>query len=75
MTTIGGLTPRGQRNAKKRSFEHSLSATAAKILKLEEERNIQKVRHQKQWWQGRGAWFHEEYGCTYVHVCCKHWLV
>ena len=31
-------SPREKRNARKRSFEQSMSATAAKILKMEQER-------------------------------------
>ena len=31
-------SPREKRNAQKRSFEQSMSATAAKILKMEQER-------------------------------------
>ena len=38
---------REKRNAKKRSFEQTLSATAAKILRMEQERGTQeKVRGQ-----------------------------
>ena len=40
MTLVKGSiasSPRQKRNARKRSFEHSLSATAAKIVKLERE--------------------------------------
>ncbi len=36
---------REKRNAKKRSFEQSLSATAAKILRMEQEKSEQKVSH------------------------------
>ena len=38
-------SPREKRNARKRSFEQCLSATAAKILKMEHER--EKVREEK----------------------------
>ena len=34
---------RESRNAKKRSFEQSMSATAAKILKMEQERGGEKM--------------------------------
>ena len=33
-------SPREKRNARKRSFEQCMSATAAKILKMEQERDI-----------------------------------
>ena len=43
-------SPREKRNARKRSFEQCLSATAAKILKMEHEREKvagEKVREEK----------------------------
>ena len=58
---------REKRNARKRSFEQSLSATAAKILKMEQEKD--KTAGEKVRWANR-------YTCTcrsgivLVHVTC-----
>ena len=47
-------SPREKRNARKRSFEQSMSATAAKILKMEQEREkttVEKVKSDESgWW-------------------------
>ena len=54
-----GFCPRGKRNARKRSFEQCMSATAAKILKMEQERETsagEKVNSGMM-------------GCKYIYVC------
>ena len=40
-------SPREKRNARKRSFEQCMSATAAKILKMEQERETSTIAGEK----------------------------